>query len=311
MRAVDAVYDVLLQPTAGPRAGVVLLLLTGFCVGAGFPASACTVFSHSEGTEVFAARNWDMTDAGVGVLVMWVVPKQGSAYGRICFGRHDDCEDGMNDQGLFVAVAATPPDGKFKSRQQPVQCPLALNQILADCATVDEAVAWWDKQSNPAINSIISRTVVLGIKSAYRNSGVGGHILMADKRGDSVVCEWEKGKLKVIRKTGRYQLITNFLLSKPELTGSACPPGFDAASKILGGAGQPSLAACVAGLKATSGEFTRYSVVYDLSRGDAHVYHRGRFEEAKTIHLREALQKGAHEVKLEAWFATGQGQTRE
>ncbi len=216
----------------------------------------------------------------------------------------------MNDQGLFVAVAATPPDGEFKSRQRPVQCSAALDQILAHCATVEEAIAWWEKQSNPAINSIISWTRVWFIKSAFRNSGVGGHILMADKRGDSVVCEWERGRLKIIRKTGRYQLITNVLLSKPDLTGSSCPR-FDAASKILGGAGQPSLATCVAGLKATSGGFTRYSVVYDLSRGDAHVYHRSRFEEAKTIHLRDALQEGAHKVNLGAWFATGTGQTCE
>ena len=126
-------------------------------------------------------------------------------------------------------------------------------------------------------------------------------ILVADKSGNSVVFEWEKGKLKVIRKTGRYQLITNFLLSKPDLGGSPCPR-FAAATKILDEAGQPSVATCAAALKATSRELTRYSVIYDLARGDAQVYCRSRFATPKTIHLSEEVKKGAHEVNLYAWF---------
>jgi hypothetical protein len=291
-------------------AGAVLLLAVSLCLGATFRALACTVFSDSQGDASLAGRNWDMTDAAVGVPVMWVVPAQGSAHGRVCFGRHGACEDGMNDQGLFVAVAATPPDGRFTSPQEPVQCPVALDQLLAQCTTVDEAIAWWEKQKNPAINSIITRRVVLGIKGAYKNSGVGGHILIADKRGNSVVCEWEKGELRVIRKTGRYQLITNFLLSKPDAGGSPCLR-FAMAAKILDAAGRPSAAICAEALKATSTELTRYSVVYDLARGDARVYGRGRFEKPRTIHLSEEFQKRAYEVELDAWFAASTEQVPE
>jgi hypothetical protein len=107
--------------------------------------------------------------------------------------------------------------------------------------------------------------------------------------------------LKVIRKIGRYQLITNFLLSTPDAGGSPCPR-FTAATKILAEASQPSVATCTAALKATSRELTRYSVVYDLARGDAQVYCRSRFTNPQTIHLREELKKGAHEVNLYEWF---------
>ena len=285
--------------TALRWARVVLLVV----LGAGFRASACTVFSDSQGDAVLAGRNWDMFDEAVGVPVMWVVPARDSTFGRICFGRHDDCEDGMNDQGLFVAIAATPPDGAFKSRQAPVQCPVALDHLLAHCATVDEAIAWWEKQANPAINSSLARQrwVIFGIKGtwAWKNSGVGGHILMADKGGNSVVCEWRKGKLKVIRKTGRYQLITNFMLSKPDVGGPSCPR-FAAATKVLKEAEAPSLARCASALKASSTKLTRYSVVYDLARGHAQVYCGARFDKAQTIHLSEELRKGAHEAKLDA-----------
>jgi hypothetical protein len=268
------------------------------CVGTVLGLQACTVFSDSSEGTALAGRNWDMGECEP---VMWFVPAKGGQHGRICFGRRNDCEDGMNDQGLFVAVAAAPSSGSFTSRQAPAWCPVALDRLLAQCTTVDEAIAWWEKHPNPAINSNVASRSFLGIKSAYKNSGVGGHILIADKSGNSVVCEWERGKLKVIRKAERYQLITNFLLSKPELGGSDCPR-FAAATKILDEAGRPAVSTCEAALKATSGELTRYSVIYDLAQGVVRVYCRARFENPKTIQLSEELKKGAHEVKLYAWF---------
>src|SRR5215471_8024613 len=96
-------------------------------------APACSIFCDSTNGVVLAGRNWDMIDDG-SVPVMWFVPAGDGTYGRVCFGRHADCEDGMNDQGLFVAIAATPPSGGFKSRQAPVWCPVALDHLLAHCA---------------------------------------------------------------------------------------------------------------------------------------------------------------------------------
>ncbi len=209
----------------------------------------------------------------------------------------------MNDQGLMVAVAATPPSGSFEPGVRPMWCPVALDLLLAQCATVDEAVAWWEKHNNPAINSTVFRKYsILGVSfGRYVNSGVGGHILIADKSGRSVVCEWISGKLTVIRKSGRYQLATNFLLSNPNLGGSPCPR-FTAATRILDDARRPSVATCKETLKATCTELTRYSVVYDLARGELYVYWRGRFENPKKVHFSEELRKGAHEVNLSDWF---------
>ncbi len=290
-----------LRVNSVPHRRVMLLLAVSLWLSTTVCVTACTVFSDSQGNVILAGRNWDMTDAGLGVPVMWAVPAQNQTYGRICFGRHGDCEDGLNEQGLFVAVAASPPNGSFKSRQDPVSCPWALDQLLAHCAKVEEAIAWWEKHRNPLINCNVNRRVFLGIKGAYKNSGVGGHILMADKHGNSVVCEWEKGNLKVLRKTRRYQLITNFLLSKPDVTGPPCPR-FAAATKILKEAEQPSSATCLAALKATSWELTRYSIVYDLVRGEAHVYSNGHFEKGVPLHLSEELKMGAHEVRLSSLF---------
>ena len=145
------------------RARIWMLLVMGLCVGSVSGSQACTVFSDaSEGTAL-TGRNWDMSECEP---VMWFVPATGGKHGGICFGRRNDCEDGMNDQGLFVAVAAAPPSGRFVSRQRPIQCPVALDQILAHCATVDEAIAWWGTNASPAINSTIRRThFFLGIRA--------------------------------------------------------------------------------------------------------------------------------------------------
>jgi hypothetical protein len=124
---------------------------------------------------------------------------------------------------------------------------------------------------------------------------------MADKSGNSVVCEWVEGKFGAIHKTGRYQLMTNFLLSKPEIGGSPCPR-FNGVTKILNEAGRASLTTCATALKAASTGFTRYSVVYDLTGGDIQVYCGGRFDNPKIIHLSEELRKGGRELGLYAWF---------
>jgi choloylglycine hydrolase len=213
-----------------------------------------------------------------------VRPAHGQKHGRVCFGSHEGCEDGMNDQGLLVAVAAAPPNGQFESNDPPMWCPVALDAILADCATVEEALAWWKNRSNPNINSTVAtRPSFLGLRRVkkYVSHGVGGHLLLADKAGNSVVCEWQSGRLKVIRKTGRYQLITNFQLSNPRLGGHPCPR-FDVVSKILDQAEGPSVERFATALKAAANPLTRYSLVYDLARGEAHVFGRGRFDCPKT-----------------------------
>jgi len=286
-----------------PRMHLPLWLVMGLCLIPAFGSRACTVFADSQDGTVLAGRNWDMTDCQP---VMWLVPAQGDTYGRICFGRHNDCEDGMNDQGLFVAVAAAPASGRFKSPEGPIWHPVALDLVLAHCATVDEAIAWWEKHPNPGITSTITRQSFLGIHygNTYVNRGVGGHVLIADKSGQSVVCEWIKGKFTVIRKTGRYQLITNFLLARPNLGNTPCFR-FAAVTKVLDQAGGPSTDACARALKAAATEFTRYSLVCDLARGDIQVCCSRRFNDRKLIHLNEELQKGAHEVALYSWFESG------
>ncbi len=271
---------------------VLLLDLTAFILPG---ARACTVFCDSQDGTVLAGRNWDLGGEGW-ANVIWFVPADKAACGRVCFGRHADCEDGMNDQGLFVAVAAAPFSGGFMSSHRSIFSSVALDQLLAHCTSVEEAIAWLKKSPNIRINSWGA-----GLPGIHFNSGVGGHFLIADKRGNSAVCEWIKGKLKVVRKNGRCQLMTNFLLLNPDLGSYPCPR-FATLTQHFRESGKPTVEASVRALELASGPVTRYSQVYDLVNGEVHVFFGRRFANPVKINLAAELAKGQRELELKTLF---------
>jgi hypothetical protein len=87
------------------------------------------------------------------------------------------------------------------------------------------------------------------------------HILVADRSGDSVVMEWPRGKLETVRKHGRHQLMTNFLLTDPEAGAYSCPR-YGADSMIMDKADGPALETCRQVLTMTAQVITRSSRIY-------------------------------------------------
>jgi hypothetical protein len=258
-------------------------------------ARACMAFCDSQNGTVLAGHNWDMRNDSQ-PNVVWFVPVEKSAYGHVCFGRHSDCEDGMNDQGLFVAVAAAPSSGWFISTHRSIYSPVALEQLLAHCGTVEEAINWLKKSPNVRINSW--SIPFLGL---HLNTGVGGHILVADKSGDSAVCEWSKGKFTVARKSSRCQLMTNFLLEKPDLGGYPCPR-FAALTQYFKDSDKPNVQASARALEIASNFGTRYSQVYNLANGEVYVFFGRQFANPAKINLAAELAKGRREIELKSLF---------
>ncbi len=256
---------------------------------------ACTVFCYGQGDTVLAGRSFDIpSNPNLGMLL---VPATNSAHGWLCCGYFEyPWADGMNDQGLFAAVADVPTPYTSKSPEQPADLPTFLSGLLANCATVDEAIAWCSKQPTPSLGASPNHSDQDGYTFVTPQ-----HILVADRTGDSVVFEWPQGKLKMTRKKGRYQLMTNFLLSDPEAGDYPCPR-FIADSRILDKATGPSLQTLRQVLETTSVGTTRYSLICDLAHGDVNVYLRRGFDQPKTVHLADELQKGRHELDLDEWF---------
>jgi hypothetical protein len=150
----------------------------------------------------------------------------------------------------------------------------------------------------------VDEAIAFAKRFKYPGNPVPGnpcHCLIADRSGESIVCEWIKGKPTIIRKTGSRQLITNFLLSKPKLGGYPCPR-FDAVSKYLDNSPSPTVSTCATALKLAANVLTVYSQVYDLSNGDIYVYYRQRFDKSVKINLADELRKGPHQVMLKDAF---------
>jgi len=267
-----------------------VLIITTFLLSYG-NTSACTVFNCNRGNKVLVGNNEDgnySTDVEI-----WFVKRSANGYGRICFGWKQllffrQAQGGMNDQGLFFDWAlcpkSDPPPFSFKKKLASFSLP---DNLLAECATVDEAIAWL-KQYN-----------ILFIRS---------HIMLADKKGNTAVVEWVDGEIRILRGKNYCQVITNFWLSHPELGNYPCPR-YNKVMEMSENKKEISVEYIQSILKLVS-EYERtkdgnesgtiYSNVYDLSSGDVYVYYKRDFENPVKINLEAELKKGNHSFKLKS-----------
>ena len=280
--------------TAGSLVAKFLSILACGALLSGAPACACTVFCYTQGDVVLAGRSFDIPDnPNLGMLL---VPATATNHGWFSCCRYAyPWADGMNDQGLFFAVADVPTPSCLltRSSRQPAELQAFATGLLGNCATVDEAIKWCKKQP-------IYGWAKHNSQGSYTFASPQ-HLLVADHSGDSVVFEWYQGKVRMTRKRGRYQLMTNFLLSDPKAGNYPCPR-YIADTMIFDQATGPAPQTCRQVLETTSAASTRYSLLCDLTHGDVTVYLRRGFEQPKTIHLADELQKGRYEIDLDQWF---------
>ena len=288
------IFSEMKTKTAGTLGAKFLSILVGGALLSGAPARACTVFCYSQGDTVLAGRSFDIPDnPNLGMLL---VPATAKTHGWFsCCRFAYPWADGMNDQGLFFAVADVPTPTYYMTRssRHPAELQAFATGLLGNCATVDEAIRWCKKQP---IYGWADKS-----SEGYYKFASPQHMLVADRSGDSVVFEWYRGKITMTRKRGRYQLMTNFLLSDPKAGSYPCPR-YITDTMIFDKATGPALQTCQQVLETTSVRSTRYSLLCDLTHGDVTIYLRRGFEQPKTIHLADELQKGRHEIDLDQWF---------
>jgi len=226
---------------------------------------------------------------------IWFVSSNGKSYGRVLFGWKQllffrQAQGGMNDKGLFFDFAlcpkSDPPKFSFKKKIASFSLP---ENLLAECATVDEAITWL-KQYN-----------ILFIRS---------HIMLADRGGNSAVIEWVDGEMRIIRKTNDCQIITNFWLSHPELGNYPCWR-YSEVTEMLEKRRNLSVE-CFASILKKASQYERtgsgeesgtiYSNVYDLTNGEVHIYFKRDFTNPLKVNLKSELIKGNHSYKLKALF---------
>ena len=235
------------------------------------PTEGCTIVMVAKGKIVLAGNNEDWRNPKTKI---WFTPASNGEYGRVCVGFDNlFAQGGMNDQGLFIDANALSPTGWEPTEGKPT-FEGSLDTILAKCATVEEAIAFLDEYNFP------------GLAQA--------RFPIADRTGASVVIEYGKGKVQYVRKTGIYQIATNFVITNVKEGLYPCTR-YRVADKMLKNTEDVSLELVRAVLSAThqEGQYpTVYSNICDLKNGILYLYNFHNFEEVVQFNLEEELKKG-------------------
>jgi hypothetical protein len=253
-------------------------------------AIACTGFCAAAKGRVLAGNNEDFVDPHTRV---WFFPAAEGAHGRVYLGyEHGWPQGGMNDQGLFFDGFATVrvkivPTGKPLLEPVCGRIPndpfpgAVLDRFLSECATVADVVRLVAKHEIPWADRSV--------------------LMFADARGEAAI--FDAGK--IIRKTGRFLVQTNFRQAAAA-TGAAPCERFRIATSMLDAAGENiSIGLFRRILAATHQESpsaTVYSNICDLKRRRMYLYHFHNYENVVVIDLARELTRGERSIALASLF---------
>ncbi len=176
---------------------IILLFLTIF-LSAGL-SKACSVLYYVDAKtgKIYVVNNEDYW-YDVAAYIQ-IEPSSKNKHARLWYGWDNFAQGGINEKGLFFDAAVTPEQKKIKSYGNPKNN--LGDKLLAKCATVEEALAFLDKE-----------------KIALNKS----HIMLGDKTGQAVVVEWVDGEKKLHWIKNNRLVMTNYLLTNPEAGNFPC-----------------------------------------------------------------------------------------
>jgi hypothetical protein len=270
----------------------VMTLLIGTVVS---QVSACTGFTYDDENNVFACHNEDWHDFFNIRFFPASEGKFGSMFFEVLITLGDGSEimypfSGMNDQGLWYCMYATPYLLPVNSSDKPTYYDLNSyykihpgELCLAECSTIEETIdiidnynleAWFDFQ-----------------------------VLIADSTGNSAIIEGDD----IIYKEGDFQVVTNFLQTRPELgdLGNSFER-YDIVVGMLENMTEPSVEYFTDICNATHAEGSRswtcHSMICDLSNQIMYLYYSGDYEKQVVIDLNDELEQGEHYYYLGSFF---------
>ncbi len=258
-----------------------LIIILFFC--SANPSEGCTIVMVAKGKIVLAGNNEDWKNPKTKI---WFIPASNGEYGRVCVGFDNMfAQGGMNDQGLFIDANALSPTGWEPIEGKPTFQGALMDRILAECATVEDAIAFCNKYNIPGL--------------------ARARFPIADRTGASIVVEYGQGKVQYVRKTGVYQIATNFVITNVKDENYPCTR-YKIADKMLKNAEDVSLDLVRAVLSAThqEGQYpTVYSNICDLKNRILYLYNFHNFEEVVRFDLKEELKKGRKSYDIPSFFS--------
>ncbi|MBN2461952.1 MAG: tetratricopeptide repeat protein [Candidatus Cloacimonetes bacterium] len=254
------------------------LILFLLCIAAISLLEASIMFNYSRNEKTYVGINVDWGDPEA---MVWFIPATDNNYGRVYFGFTDNAaQSGMNDQGLIYGRFATESLEITQSLGKPVYNDNLLDKIMAECATVKEALKLLENYNLEFFHDF--------------------QIMLVDKHANSAIVEGDI----IHRKTGNYQIVTNFLISQYENEDRYPCYRYQIARAMLTDQGL-SLELMRKILAATHQEIeypTQFSCIYDLLNGIIFLYNFHDFENTVRINLKEALLQGEHIIKMADLF---------
>jgi Acyl-coenzyme A:6-aminopenicillanic acid acyl-transferase len=252
---------------------------------------ACTLFAAMGNRgQVLAGRNFDwqhnpalilFTDTSTGFATVTMVDISYLGY-EIDDSDFDTLEgrtallraplipfDGLNDQGLFVGMAAVDESsGPFDEGRPTVGSLQMIRLILDQCRTTDEAVQMFDR---------------------YNIDFSGGpniHYLIADTAGRSAVVELCGNELRVTGNEHAWQVATNFCLAPNKHRANGMCDRFARITRALEAAGGAiTIPRSLELLGDVAQPNTRWSCVYDSQQSELHLVMSRNFDRPLRLKL--------------------------
>jgi hypothetical protein len=223
-----------------------------------------------------------------------ITPARDGLFGRICIVR--DTVPGwtpfalrcMNDQGVALTMASVP---ETKTPYDPAK-PHFRHNFLERIASEAENV-----------NQVVSMVRAYTLPEQH---GAYVHMMVADRSGDSAVIEWVDNEVRVLRRDGAFQVMTNSFLSKVDPSPNP-KTRLSRGSLIAGGAKEASIASVAAVLKEMTVHAmfhgkevsTNESVAWDLTSRKIAVFFKRDFDHPLYLDLDAEMANGARLIELE------------
>jgi choloylglycine hydrolase len=243
---------------------------------------ACLILFITDGKIILVANHedWYARDAEVSF-----VPAHDNKLGMVYFdfASEGTAQGGMNEAGLFFDGTRTP-YAPYPENDSKKDCKCYIwKKILEECRSTQEAIGYIEKYKIPEIEDV--------------------HILLADKKGNSVIIGVYDGKLQIHERKGGYQLLTNFNITNPSYGDEPPCKRFAIAESMLHSDSSVTAANMENILAKTHQEaLTVYSNIYNLTTGEVYIYNKADFHKKVRLNLQNELKKGKHKAKIASLF---------
>lgn len=252
----------------------------------------CSILCLVEENSVYIGSNMDAPNPN---SKMWIVPATEGQYARVCFGFDKEfkiAENGINEHGLFIDVNSVDKTNWKPDPEKPNweewegwYVTGVPDGILAKCKNVDEAVEIFKKYN-----------LLTFAKVKY---------FMTDATGKSVVIEWAKEGMKILPRSKKYQISTNFITSNYNPENYPCYR-YNLAQKMLavieGITPLKKLRKVLSSIAMEYNSPTQFSIIADIVNLKLTVYYFHNFEETLEFEIKDLLNEGEKKYVLADLF---------